>query len=362
MSYFQLRELESVVDDEILLAYAETLAFATGEFRIDEIPLDESELILNYTASSAAELRDDLAEEPQFALQAALEDIEGRIWTLAKHNQSLLSDHYPFDIAPRPGIVLARKPSLRENLEGIFYLCMQLHTLYDFKCIEFEVSAHGRSEKPHLDFTQPFQRLFEVISGITVANEMNGIPILLSDCRSSADLLKRLEEVCRLSGLGKTKAHEQLNLSQEHSNDGGIDAVVLKMDGEELRETTLVGATTQKTSLRHKMVTSTSIGRFKNFLEDGSALGPFRGCFVYPTKYQESHRYQCTESECVYFHKETILKNLRPVGAASWAARRCKAVARRTALNQIRKIEGLIFKLEFTDYLLGDICKGTALT
>ncbi|WP_147393241.1 hypothetical protein [Oceaniradius stylonematis] len=355
MSYFQIKELERVEDDDIHLAIAEIMAVCLGECGIEDIPCDNDELAKNYANSRPKDQRLGYLEEPQLARKEALDNIEGSIRILAESRAEQLGRWYPFVVAPRDGVLLARKAGLRENVEGTCYLCMQLHLLYSADRIEFGMLPGGREEKPHLDFTQPFQKLFEIIAGIAIANETGGLPILLGESRSTKrQLLARLSSVCRCAERGAAKAFDQLNLNQRQSNDGGIDAVILKKKEDELQETILVGATIQKSHLRKKMVDPQAIHRFRGFLIDGDALSPYRGFFAHPMPYDIGRRGLCGETNCRYFHKDDILRNLRPLSDAPPIASYRKTSAERSAIVQLRRIGQLTFRLEFDDYRIDD--------
>lgn len=355
MSFFQLKELETIHDPQVLLAIAEALSFAAGECSIDDIPCDGDQLAENFARSRPLGERAGLLEEPQFALQAAKEEIEAAIIEAARYNSQLLDQQYPFEIAPRAGILLARKPEMRSNFEGLCYVSMQLHLIYSEELLEFGIVPGGRQEKPHLDFTQPFEKLFEVIAGISVSRNIGGHLVLLSESRSAATLLKNLNEVCRVAGVGQPKPQDLLNVNQAAANDGGIDAVVLDKNGNELHETTLVGATIQKSGLPNKMVSPTSINRFKGFLIDGDALAPYRGCFAHPMAASPGRKGQCGLANCTYFHRDLILQNLRPLNGDSLLARNCRSAARRAARPPLQKLEQLIFRVDFDDYQLANI-------
>lgn len=352
MSFFQLKELEVVADPQVILAFAEIISFVAGECGMDDLPFDEDQLAANFARSKPPEEREDLLEEPQFALQAAKEEVEAAILEGAAFNSALMGQSYPFEIAPRAGVLLSRKPNIRRSLEGLLYVSMQLHLIYSEELLEFGTMPGGRADKPHLDFTQPFEKLFEVIAGISVANSIDGHLVLLSESRSAASLLKRLTEICRISGVGAPKALALLNVNQAAANDGGIDAVVLDKNGNDLHATILVGATIQKSNLSIKMVTPTSINRFRGFLIDGDALAPYRACFAHPMPLSAGRKGECRLANCSYFHKDLIIKNLRPLNGATTPARNCRAASRRAARTQLMRIEKLVFHIEFDEYPL----------
>lgn len=355
MSFFQLKEIETLHDPQVLLAMAEAISYASGECTINDIPHDPDLLAINFARSRPLGEREDFLEESQFALQAAKEEIESMILEAARHNESLLDQLYPFEIAPRDGILLARKANVRNNFEGLCYLSIQLHLLYAYDHLEFGSITGGRVEKPHLDFTQPFEKLFEVIAGISVASNIEGYLVLLSESRSASTLLTNLKEVCRVSGAGEPKNQAQLNINQIAANDGGIDAVVLDKNGAELHETTLIGATIQKSALLNKMVSTVSINRFKGFLVDGDALAPYRGCFAHPMPSSPGKKGQCGLANCTYFHKDLILQYLRPLKSDTVLARNCRSAARRAARQQLGKLEKLIIRVDFNDYHISSI-------
>jgi hypothetical protein len=293
--------------------------------------------------------RQDLREEPQFAFQVAKEEIESKIIEAAQRNGESLGDAYPFVIAPRPGVLLKRKQETSENVEGLCYMSLQIHLLYSGEMLSFGHEPNQVGPDPADAFTAPFAKLFEVISGIAVANHRKGVPILLSESRSIDSLSHALGMICKIAGQGRPKAKADLNLRQLNANDGGIDAVVLQFENNRLHETSLVGATVQKGSLATKTIGPTQIGRFEGFLVDSTALRQISGSFAHPDPFKESTRHVCAEANCHYYHRDMIIKHLHPLPTASRSERRCQIAARKAAAKQLQLLERLFLRIGFDD-------------
>jgi hypothetical protein len=349
VTYLELRDIDTLLDEQQLLAYAELIALGLGECGMHALPIDESLLTSAYVSSQLMADRQDLLEEPQFAFQLAKEEIESKIAEAAQKHSSALGDVYPFVIAPRPGVLLQRKPETSANLEGLCYLGLQIHLLYSEELLSFGLEPNQVGLDPAAAFTAPFAKLFEVISGIVVANHRRGIPVLLSESRSAATLRRALAVVCRISGQGRPKAGADLNLRQLKANDGGIDAVVLRFENGRLHDTALVGATVQKSNLSTKTIGPTQIGRFEGFLVDSTALRQISGSFAHPDPFKDSTRHVCAEANCHYYHRELIISHLHPLPGGSRFELICQKAARKAAAKQLQQLGQLYLRIGFDD-------------
>jgi hypothetical protein len=350
MTYLELRDIDALLDEQQLLAYAELIALALGECGMDALPIDESLLTSAYVASQPLANRQDLIEEPQFAFQLTKEETESKIAEAAQKNSNALGDVYPFVIAPRPGVLLQRKQGTSANLEGLCYLGLQIHLLFSEELLSFGLEPNQIGRDPAAAFTAPFAKLFEVISGIVVANHRNGIPVLLSESRSIASLRQALAVICKIAGQGRPKAKEDLNPRQLNANDGGIDAVVLRFENGRLHDTALVGATVQKGNLANKTIGPTQIGRFEGFLIDSNALRQISGSFAHPDPFKDSTRHVCAEANCHYYHRELIISHLHPLPASSRFELICQKAARKAAAKQLQQLGQLYLRIGFDDF------------
>jgi hypothetical protein len=362
MTYLELPDIESLLEPRHQLAFAELIALVLGESGIDNLPIDERLLTDAFVLSQPMIDRPGLNEEPQFALQAAKEQIESTILEEAKRNSEILGDTYPFEISPRQGILLQRKLAASENIEGMCYMSMQIYLLHAEKLLSFGHESEPSLEDPANAFLKPFAKLFEVISGIAVANHRNGLPVLLSESRSFRSLIKALGSVCSTADRGQPKTKDQLNPLQKHANDGGIDAVVLRFDNNILHETTLVGATIQKDNIRQKMIGHTQVGRFRNFLLDNHSMNPMTGSFAHPDQYRDHARDVCAEANCTYYHRELILRHLRPLAVSSPSTKSCQLAARDAAIPQLRILQRLFLRIGFVDHPLTQAALAQAVT
>lgn len=307
MSYFALSPVDTIPEDEVLLAWAEVWAFATGSFAISDLALDKEVVLADLGAIFPDEDTRDLAAEPGFAWERVLEELQLRIIAAAERAREDLSFKYPFKVQSEEGIVLSFDAS-SNDLFSACYIAMQLESLFRNKLVSFW-NLGGRSEDSK-NFLREFRRVFEVISAVAVANFKHGIPVLVGESRSvEKALLPAISEVCELIGKGVPKTMEQLNQKQKDANDGGIDVFVIFKDEQQVFECVMVGATTQQSSLRTKVMDQMTRERVSNYFVDRTILGPQSGMLTHSNPYDDGDYNICTEGNCAYLPREKILKH-----------------------------------------------------
>jgi hypothetical protein len=104
---------------------------------------------------------------------------------------------------------------------------------------------------------------------------------------------------------------------------------------------------------RSKVVNSAVADRFLGYLVDHNEWRPAHRYLVHPGPFDDGTRYRCAEGDCGYLARETIIENLRPVGADLPHAGHVNRHILMLARLRLRGLADLHMQLEFNRLRLG---------
>lgn len=341
MMYFQINPLDNIItDSRAALALAEVHAYFSGQFQWEDVPFDQETVTSSYLESLPDDEQMEIGDEPQNVFQFALEKQVGIILAAARNHRKMLGEDYPFEIEPEDGVILRRKTAPPTTVYGNCYIVLQIYTLSVEGIIQFYKIADN--DPADADFRRLFDDIFEVISGIAVANNQRGSVFLNGSERSSEKLLLRLNKYTKILNAGVVKNFADLNADERNANDGGIDALVVTHSNRIPHELYLVGATVQKSSVEQKIVGMDRITRFSDFFT--TRIAPARGAFVHHMPHIGAYRLKCSRMQCAYYYYENIIENIVPSEdtMTNTIRRHTMRLARHTARKYLSIISGSV--------------------
>lgn len=249
----------------------------------------------------------DYFAEPEMAEGEMLDMFSSSILQLAKERAKALGDAYPFEIVG-PDMLTLRDGPL--HAVAASYLSIQAMRLAQKNLIEIIAINETERKRSLAKFSRFFERSFEFASAYAVTGNKGGMPIVLSNCRSSNDLHKKLNGICLKIGSGRVKTMDNWSRLQRSANDGGVDAVVHVGGSPEDGNTTLiiVGATYQQKKIDVKIMGVKARTRFADFFIDRPA--PLQGALVRLADADPWTVEKCRLEDCLFYGYDSIWKNM----------------------------------------------------
>lgn len=355
MIFAELHAIDAVPSSDVLLAWAELWALVNGSCSIDDLPMDREVILLDLGALFPDEDIESLKAEPAVAWAKVSEEIESQIVGAAESAKAGYSFRYPFEVMPEAGVLLRSHGSLRANPVGAAYLAMQVELLFRKELLTFWDSEDQSNREAGKAFFDPYRRIFEVVSALGAAGFHRGVPVLLGESRSvRTGLLPAISDVCLVIGAGSAKDYEQLNDTQKQSNDGGVDAIIVHKDDDQVFQCVMVSATTQQSSLRNKVMSADKRSRVCGYFLDPTVLGAVTGTMTHSDLYDARIYAICSEGGCTYLSRDKLLKNIGKIEMKGSRQRRSYLRAVKASVDPLKDISKIAIKSEF-DYLNLDV-------
>lgn len=316
----QFNSIESVSHIEEASAIAELQCFLTGEFRIPELPFERE----NLSESFISHVRDNgsdwdspeyYSKEPETCFQEARSYVEVEVAQFLEEYAELLGPHYPFTLSGSNSQVMTLKEEI--SPVGTAYIWLRLYMLSVSKhnYIQFEATSKVAGNNELEVFNRDFANVFEYLSAFAVSGRYGNVMWMTAKSRSGSDYRDILERVCMRIEQGRPKLYDDFTQNQKTTNDGRTDMITVTMPNGVLRadsEIYLTQATIQKSRLKDKVVTQTSIDFFNAFFAQQITFAK-KGVLVVPHTFNELNQSECGSANCVYMPLGRILEYLGKV-------------------------------------------------
>lgn len=304
MFAFRFAPLDSAEPTSDVLAQLEITALFHRSASPRDLLLDKDQALFQFVREHVEEeQRADYLAEPELAEGEMMDILSSSLLEMARERADALGETYPFQILPPRTLVLREGPL---HAVAISYLSIQAMRLAQKNLVEI-VADGDVARKRHLaKFSRFFERVFEFASAYAITGDKGGMPIVLSNCRSSKDLHKKLTGICSKVGSGRVKSMDNWSKIQRTANDGGVDAVVHVGTSVAGGNTTLivVGATYQQKRIDVKIMGVKARARFAEFFVDRPA--PLQGALVRLADADALTIEKCRVEDCLFYGYENV--------------------------------------------------------
>lgn len=250
------------------------------------------------------EYREDYLAEPEMAETEMMEVLSADLAAMARERAAALGDGYPYIIAADNSLVAQNGGN--RAVAGA-YTCVQAMRLAQAEKIEIIAATDSERRAATKALWRVFERVFEYVSAYTVSGNWEGLPIVLSNCRSSRRLHEKLSGICRRVRSGRVRTYDDWSRVQRASNDGGVDAVV-HVGGPGMPGNAhfyIVSATYQQKKIDQKIMGPEARQRFSEYFAERPAV--FYGVLVRLGDEDDLTLEKCRGKDCLFYGYEKVL-------------------------------------------------------
>lgn len=339
MIRFRFNPFDNARSSPEMLAQLEIGAFFSEQMSVEDLVIDRDLAVLDY-------VRRCVPEEDQEAYLAEPEQSEGEmmdalrvdLMALARERGEQIGDSYPFEIVP-PNTLKLRGGGNRSISLG--YLVVQAMRLAQKNLIEIIANDANVRKTDTLRLWRAFERVFEYVAAYTLAGDRGGLPVVLSDCRRSLDLHRKLTGLCRTIGSGRVRVYSDWSPRQINSNDGGIDTI-LHVGGPAMPGNSylvLGGATYQQKKIDGKIIGNDERQRFRDFFAVHPAV--LHGALIRLADGDALTIEKCRLKDCLFYGYSDIVKYIGLRSADPAMRRKMQVIDSRLrqALEKLQAVE-----------------------